>query len=98
MGFVFQFYNLMPVLSAVENVELPLLIARVPTKRARRMALEALDMVGLGERLRICRRSCQVVSASEPRSPARWSTTRQSCGRMSPPATSIASTQPRSSP
>ena len=50
MGFVFQFYNLMPVLSAVENVELPLLIARVPTKQARRMALEALDMVGLGER------------------------------------------------
>ncbi len=50
MGFVFQFYNLMPVLSAVENVELPLLIARVPTKRARQMALEALEMVGLGER------------------------------------------------
>ena len=50
MGFVFQFYNLMPVLSAVENVELPLLIARVPAKRARQMALAALDMVGLGER------------------------------------------------
>jgi putative ABC transport system ATP-binding protein len=47
MGFVFQFYNLMPVLTAVENVELPLLVARVPAREARRRALEALDLVGL---------------------------------------------------
>jgi ABC-type lipoprotein export system ATPase subunit len=50
MGFVFQFYNLMPVLTSVENVELPLLVARVPAKDARRKALEALDLVGLRER------------------------------------------------
>ena len=50
MGFVFQFYNLMPVLTSVENVELPLLVARVAAKEARRRALEALEMVGLAER------------------------------------------------
>ncbi|HYZ20196.1 MAG TPA: ABC transporter ATP-binding protein [Gaiellaceae bacterium] len=50
MGFVFQFYNLMPVLTAVENVELPLLVARVPSGEARQKALDALELVGLRER------------------------------------------------
>jgi putative ABC transport system ATP-binding protein len=50
MGFVFQFYNLIPVLTAVENVELPLLVSRVAGGESRRRALEALDLVGLGDR------------------------------------------------
>jgi putative ABC transport system ATP-binding protein len=47
MGFIFQFYNLLPVLNAVENVELPLLVARENPKFARKKALDALKMVGL---------------------------------------------------
>jgi putative ABC transport system ATP-binding protein len=50
MGFVFQFYNLMPVLTAVENVELPLLLSRVGAKTARRKALDALELVGIADR------------------------------------------------
>jgi putative ABC transport system ATP-binding protein len=52
MGFVFQFYNLMPVLTAVENVELPLLVSREPAAEARRRALDALALVGLERRAR----------------------------------------------
>jgi ABC-type lipoprotein export system ATPase subunit len=52
MGFIFQDFNLLPVLSAVENVELPMLIARVPAKKARRRALEMLERVGLLDRAR----------------------------------------------
>jgi putative ABC transport system ATP-binding protein len=49
MGFIFQAYNLLPVLSAVENVELPLLVGGVKSKLARQKALKALETVGLKE-------------------------------------------------
>jgi ABC-type lipoprotein export system ATPase subunit len=51
MGFVFQTYNLIPVLSAVENVELPLLVAGVRSREARGRALSMLRMVGLGDQV-----------------------------------------------
>jgi putative ABC transport system ATP-binding protein len=50
MGFIFQTYNLLPVISAVENVELPLLVSGVKPSEARRRALDALAQVGLSER------------------------------------------------
>ena len=49
MGFIFQFYNLLPVLSSVENVELPLLVSGVPPSEARERALAGLEQVGLTE-------------------------------------------------
>ena len=49
MGFIFQSYNLMPVLSAVENVELPLLVAGAKPREARKKALAAMEMVGLSD-------------------------------------------------
>lgn len=52
MGFIFQEFNLLPVLSAVENVELPMLVSKVPGGKARKRALEMLDLVGLSDRAR----------------------------------------------
>ena len=50
MGFIFQQFNLLPVLTALENVELPLLVGKVDATKARTMARNALDSVGLGDR------------------------------------------------
>jgi putative ABC transport system ATP-binding protein len=47
MGFVFQTYNLLPVLTGVENVELPMLVSGTGPKEARRRAMEAIEQVGL---------------------------------------------------
>jgi putative ABC transport system ATP-binding protein len=51
IGFVFQFYNLVPVLTALENVELPLMVTGVSDKDSRKRATELLGLVGLGDRL-----------------------------------------------
>ena len=50
MGFVFQLYNLLPVLTAVENVEMPLLVSGISSKEARQRSLELLDQMGLADR------------------------------------------------
>ncbi len=51
VGFVFQFYHLLPVLSAYENVELPLLLLPLTAAQRKQQVLTALDLVGLSDRL-----------------------------------------------
>jgi putative ABC transport system ATP-binding protein len=51
MGFIFQTFNLLPVLTAAENVELPLLVSGVRPAEARHRSVAALERVGLGERI-----------------------------------------------
>jgi putative ABC transport system ATP-binding protein len=50
VGFIFQMYNLIPVLNAFENVELPLLLTKLSKKERREHVKSALDIVGLGDR------------------------------------------------
>jgi len=50
IGFVFQMYNLLPVLTAARNVELPLLLTRLSSSDRKKRVLTALNVVGLGER------------------------------------------------
>jgi putative ABC transport system ATP-binding protein len=51
VGFIFQFYNLMPVLTAFENVELPLLLTDLSAAQRRQHVGDALEMVGLADRV-----------------------------------------------
>ncbi len=51
VGFVFQFFNLIPILSAVENVYLPLVVKGLPESELKKRAIDLLELVGLGDRL-----------------------------------------------
>src|SRR4029077_20913736 len=51
IGFIFQFYHLLPVLTAYENVELPLLLLSLSAAERKQQVLTALDLVGLSNRL-----------------------------------------------
>ena len=52
IGYIFQLYNLIPVLTAIQNVELPLLLVKMKGKERLERARHALDIVGLGDRIK----------------------------------------------
>ena len=85
IGFVFQQYNLLPALSAAENVAVPLLIGRVPRREALRRARALLDAVDLSARATRCRGSFRAGSSSAWPSPAPWFTSRGCWSATSPP-------------
>jgi predicted ABC-type transport system involved in lysophospholipase L1 biosynthesis ATPase subunit len=85
VGLVFQFYNLLPVLSAERNVELPLLLTQLNSAQRRKHVETALKIVGLGHRL----------NTPRARSPAASSNGWASRGRLSPtPPCSSATNRP----
>jgi ABC-type lipoprotein export system ATPase subunit len=87
VGFVFQAFHLIDELTAVENVELPALLADRPQRAARRRATELLERVGLADRARFLPAALSGGSDSGSRSPGRWSPARRSWWPASPPGT-----------
>jgi len=64
LGYIFQTYNLLPVMSAMMNVALPTIFAGMSTAEGEKRALECLDIVGLKERAHHLPRSCPVASSN----------------------------------
>lgn len=69
IGFIFQFYNLIPVLTAYENVELPLLLTSLSKAERKKHVETALRIVGLSDRMHHYPGSCQEVRNRESPSP-----------------------------
>lgn len=65
IGFIFQGFNLLEKMTALENVELPMMYARIPSGERRRIALEALSRVGLSERA--YHRPCELSGGQQQR-------------------------------
>ena len=84
IGFIFQGFNLIPALTALENVELPLIYRGMPREERRRLAQEALVSVGLEKRT--VRARCPADSSSVLRSRGQWQQSRRSSWRTSRPA------------
>ena len=97
IGFIFQTFNLIPTLSAAENVEAALVPLGVGHARRRARARAALTAVGLGERLHHLPSSCPVASSSGWQSRVRSSRSRGCCWPTSPPAISTRALATRSS-
>jgi len=79
IGFIFQFFNLLPTLNCTENVSIPLHLRGWPKKKIEERAKELLNLVGLGGRWIICRTNFPVVSGSGARSRGRCRSIRRCC-------------------
>lgn len=87
LGFIYQFHHLLPDFTALENVAMPLLIGKKKPAEINARASDMLKAVGLAIAVTIVPLSFPAASASAWRLPARWSTTRVWCWRMSLPVT-----------
>ena len=86
IGFVFQHYHLLPRMTVVRNVELPLAYAGVPPRERRRRAEAALEAVSLPRKSDRIRRLCPAANSSASPSPAPSSPVPRCCSPTNPPA------------